>query len=335
MKFKGSWLVNYCIKYISTYRKAKRKHMPLPFSCVFSVTANCTSRCKMCNFWQRKSENELTAEEIKNIFSNRFFNNLEAIALTGGDPFLRPDLIDIIDILYSRVKKPIGMGASGLLPGSIDEVLKKCKGKISCVHLSIDGPEDVHNYIRGRKDSFKKTAESLDILKKHGIEPGVTMTITRDNYKHILATKNQFKDCGFSFKLAQHSKFYFGNNETTDFGFSDEEKGHIMEQISRIPRDNLYDSFMDDWILCGKRPLPCYAGRASFYLDSLGNLHPCIHKAPFGNLRTGAFEEIWCSPAAVKFRKTHMNCEECYERCTVDTFAMDEPVWVIKHRMKK
>jgi len=335
MNFKGYWLINYYLKNYRKYRQYKKRFAPRPYVCMFSVTNNCTSQCIMCNFWKQDHKDELTLNEIKDIFSQDFFKDIEVVSITGGDPLLRQDLAEIIDIIYAQVKKPMCVATSGLLPHKLDELLSKKKNKLSGIHLSIDGLEEVHNYIRGRTDAFRRTVECIEVVRKHGFAPGITMTAMKANYDQLLKTKEYFRDCTFGYKTVQCSKFYFGDNKDFDITLDENMKASLIEQIRQIPITNLYTAFLEDWILYGRRPLPCYAGLASFYLDSTGNIYPCVHKGSWGNVRQTPIDQIWQSPQAVRFRNMHKNCQDCYERCSVDTFAIDEPYWVIKHRIRQ
>jgi MoaA/NifB/PqqE/SkfB family radical SAM enzyme len=64
-----------------------------PYKLTFAITNKCNLKCKTCNIWQRKPENELTFAEIDKFFAaNNYFNWID---LTGGEIFLRKDLPDI------------------------------------------------------------------------------------------------------------------------------------------------------------------------------------------------------------------------------------------------
>ena len=335
MNYKGSWLINYYLKDYPRYRAYKKRLPARPYHCIFSVTNSCTSKCIMCNFWKNKHENELSLDEIKNIFSQDFFKSIDMISITGGDALLRPDIAEIVDIMYALTKKPVCVSTSGLLPHKLDQLISRKKDKLSGIHLSIDGLEETHNYVRGRKDAFQRTVECINVVKKHGFTPGITMTAMKANYDQVLKTKEYFRDCIFSYKTVQNSEFYFGDNSDFDLNLDDKMKASLVKQIRQIPDRDLYTAFLEDWILYDKRPLPCYAGAASFYLDSTGNVYPCIHKGVLGNVRQTPIDQIWNSPKANKFRQTHAKCQDCYERCTVETFAIDAPYWVFKYRIKK
>ena len=73
---------------------------PMPFKLTFILTYRCDCRCRMCNIWQRKVENEMTAEEIERFFrKNRGF---AWVNLSGGEIFTRPDLSDIARSVVAR-----------------------------------------------------------------------------------------------------------------------------------------------------------------------------------------------------------------------------------------
>ncbi|MBW1803454.1 MAG: radical SAM protein, partial [Deltaproteobacteria bacterium] len=71
-----------------------------PFNLTFSVTNLCQSRCRTCKIWQlyethpEKRREELTLEEIEKIF--RSMGHIYIFNVSGGEPFIRPDFVDII-----------------------------------------------------------------------------------------------------------------------------------------------------------------------------------------------------------------------------------------------
>jgi len=66
------------------------------------LTYRCQMRCQMCNIWKNPTERqkEITAKELS-ILPDGF----EFINLTGGEPFLRDDLVDVIRVLSPKAKR--------------------------------------------------------------------------------------------------------------------------------------------------------------------------------------------------------------------------------------
>jgi len=304
-----------------------------PLYCMFAVTNNCNSKCVMCNFWKNKSTNELTKEEIRQLFSARLFKNLISISITGGEPLVRPDIEDIIQIIYETTGIKPSISTNGFTPLRLKGILDKKHKIIDSVGVSLDGLQETHDRIRGIKNGFDKVNESLKIIKSFGLKASVNMTLFGENYKNLYETWQQYKDENFSYKVAQISSSYYGDNTDVELGINEEIKRTILQQIEKInDNSNLYNVFLRDWIKAGRRPLPCYAGQYEIYIDAWGNVFPCIHKPRFGNVREEPIEKIWHSDKAEALRKVYRTCQDCYERCTVSTFEVDWFKWKLAGR---
>ena len=152
---------------------------PAPIAVVFSVTTACQSLCKSCNIglvYQKNpsiAKDDLKIEEIEKMFSSMdpvfYFN------ISGGEPFLRMDLPQIVDLACKYLKpKVIHTPTNALAPVIIEkktreimEIIKKHGNKtIFTIKPSFDGIGEDHDYIRGVKGNFVKLMETLDRLKK-------------------------------------------------------------------------------------------------------------------------------------------------------------------------
>ncbi len=307
--------------------KSKLTRSNNPLYCMFCVTNNCNSRCVMCNFWKNKSTGELTVGEIGKLFSSKIFKNLVSVAITGGEPLVRQDIEEVIQVIYDKTHVKPSLSTNGFLPKRLKTLLDAKHKIISEVGLSLDGLQETHDIIRGIKDGFDKVNESLKLIKSYGLKASVNMTLFNKNAGELLEMWQIYKNDNFSYKVAQISESYYGNNVGVDLGLSEEVKKKILEQHEKINSNNLYDVFLGDWIRHGKRPLPCYAGKYEIYIDALGNIYPCIHKPILGNVRQAQPERIWHSQKTNELRKVYRNCQDCYERCTVSTFEVDALKW--------
>ena len=117
----------------------------------FFVTARCNLKCQHC-FYQDKIKNankkkELTFDEIKKI--TKKIGKIYYLTLTGGEPTLRNDIIDIIKLFYKENDvKILAFHSNGFSPEKLDcitkEILKSCPKMTLVVALSIDGFEKTH-----------------------------------------------------------------------------------------------------------------------------------------------------------------------------------------------
>jgi len=137
---------------------------------IFFVTTKCNSKCKHCFFWKSLNQkNEFDINRIKKIFSK--IGQIRDVSLSGGEPILRNDIVDIADIIYKESKiQSLSIPSNGLLPERLceisEKILQKCPKIKLLINLSIDGPKEIHEYIRGVKGNFKKVINSAKLLQK-------------------------------------------------------------------------------------------------------------------------------------------------------------------------
>lgn len=161
------------------WHAAGRIYTPKPVAAIFAVTHRCNARCLMCSFWKRQDyRKELSINEIREIFSNPLFNTLEKLVITGGEPILREDVVQIAQtVLESCPKlKEISLRTNGLEPGLVTQRVKELlvifarnnRTIMFSVSVSLDGFGAIHDEIRRVPQAFEmvcKTIERLQILQ--------------------------------------------------------------------------------------------------------------------------------------------------------------------------
>lgn len=91
------------LKAFRTFGLGVQSH-PMPINFTVSVTNRCNARCKTCNIWRiyekepSLSKSELGIEEFERIFEN-IGRNAYWFTISGGEPFLRKDIVDIYGAL--------------------------------------------------------------------------------------------------------------------------------------------------------------------------------------------------------------------------------------------
>lgn len=147
----------------------KKNSKNLPERLILFVTTKCNLRCKHCFFSYalNKEVQELKPKDVKKIMDN-YSGSLKNIIITGGEPFLNENLVDIVSNLKSdSVSIPTNGNCPDLILEKTEEIMKKIKtvGKVN-ISVSLDGPENIHDNIRGVKNSHKKALETFQGLKK-------------------------------------------------------------------------------------------------------------------------------------------------------------------------
>ena len=164
-----------------------------PIQLTFFLTRRCNAHCPFCFYLSRAETahqaQELSLDEIDQMASS--LGNLLWLALSGGEPFLRQDLVRVVDIFY-RHNRPaiILLPTNGLMPGIIarqtEAILKACPGSVVVVKVSLDGPKPLHDTLRGVAGAFDKATATCRLLatlaEQHdNLELGVNTVFCRAN----------------------------------------------------------------------------------------------------------------------------------------------------------
>lgn len=113
------------------------------------VTYRCNAHCNMCDCFKdpTKPEEEITLDEIRKLPEMAFTN------ITGGEPFIRKDIEEIVEILLKKTNR-IVISTNGYFS---DRILKLCKRFPQVgIRISIEGLEATNNMIRGIPDGFNR-----------------------------------------------------------------------------------------------------------------------------------------------------------------------------------
>jgi Fe-coproporphyrin III synthase len=159
------------------------------------VTSRCNSKCRTCFYASElNKKDDMKFEEIEKI--SRTAPIFDKLWLSGGEPFLRKELPEIIEAFYRNNKvKSINLPTNGLLADRIDEVtgqlLDKCPELTIHLNFSLDGLGETHDRVRGVPGSFKKTIDIMDRMEaKFGGHPrlhrNVATVVTREAYDEML-----------------------------------------------------------------------------------------------------------------------------------------------------
>lgn len=321
--------------------KANLNRLDLPFKLTFCVTFRCQSRCKTCNIWQLKPENELTLQEIETFASKSSY--LSWLNLTGGELFLRNDIVEICRAFAVNCKLFfLNFATNGLMPKVIPEKVKEIlKLPVSriVIGVSMDGPEEINDVIRGIPGDWKKGMETYRALRElaashKNFRTYLGYTISPFNQGEFFnfhdAVKREIPDLkpqDIHVNLFHHSSHYYYTDEGARSAKLDIKEVEAIEKWrSRAtinPVDILerrYLSLAKDYLASGKTPLPCHAVATSCYVDSWGNVFPCtIYDKKIGSLRESGYDLAAIVKSAAgeeaKQEAVELKCPNCWTPC--------------------
>lgn len=305
--------------------------MRWPKSAVVAVTYRCDSRCIMCNIWKAGGGEELPPEVF-----GRLPASLAVINITGGEPFLRQDLAELIRVIKKKCRSArMVISTNGLRPHSMEAQLKEImrfEPGIG-VRISLDGMGKMHDVVRGTSGAYDRAMESAEVLNKLEIEDrGFAFTILDRNAHQLKAVYDLSRTLGMQLavSIAQGSAIYFQIEGVEPKVDASVICGHLEQVVSdQMRRWNVKDWFRAYLLeglysfYKGKSPLlGCSAADDFFFLDPAGNIYICpMLDMKLGNIRESPFEDVWNSAATCEARKYAASCpRRCWMACTVTPF---------------
>ena len=322
-----------------------------PLNLTFSVTNKCQSRCKTCHIWNlyrkdpEKLKDELTIEEIDKIF--RSMGHIYIFNISGGEPFLRSDFIEIIK-LACRYLKPgiIHIPTNGLLPELVEEKTREILQVIATanprirltVKPSLDHIGKKHDKIRGVQGNFKKVMilfKRLQILKKEysNLYPELGTVISAWNVNDIEEIAAFITDLGadsYRNEIAEERSEMFN----IEYGITPTPEqyqkaiAYFVQQLKSNMRNRSYFHrltnafrlvYYDLAIRISrekKQIIPCYAGISNAHLNPYGDIWACCtlgYQKSLGRLQdyNYDFQALWQSQKAEEVR-SYIYERNCY-----------------------
>jgi len=320
-----------------------------PLDAVVALTYHCNARCVMCNIWRKKDHQMLDAEIYQKLSPS-----LRYINLTGGEPFLRSDLLEIYKRIQAAAPQAqIIFSTNGLLTDHILEILKKImvlNHKVG-VRVSIDGIGDFHSSLRGIPRAFEKATATLEGLKQIGVKNlGIGHTLMDANTSETPKVYRLAKELGveFSLALAQNSEHYF---EKLDNKI--EKIDELKQNLEFLVRHELKSFAPKRWgraffeygayqfVAKNKRVLPDGAGIDSCFISPKGDVYPSDYiNEIMGNLKENTLDAIWRSEkaSAIRDRIKREKPIDAWMICTLrGSFVKNRWKvlgWAIKNKLK-
>ena len=297
------------------------------------VTYRCNARCNMCNRYKApsKPEEEISLETIRKLPPMYFTN------ITGGEPFIREDLKDIVRELYKKSDR-IVISTNGFFT---DRIVDLCREFPNVgIRISIEGLEETNNTIRGLEDGFNRGYTTLKTLRQMGMKDvGFGMTVQDKNAPDLLSLYQISDEMDMEFATASlHNSFYFveSNNIIHDRPMV---AAHFEDLVNALLRSwspkkwfrAYFNHGLINYIYSQKRLLPCDMSFDTFFIDPFGDVMPCNgtkEKLVMGNLMEQSWDELWQSEGAEQVRKAVRCCDRnCWMIGSVSP-AMHKYIWV-------
>jgi len=340
------------------------EEIPKHFLLQWHITERCNLRCQHC-YQDNYKNNELPFEILVSIFEQfkGFILKLEEVAnhkitahinITGGEPFIRKDFFDLLEIFYEN-KKWLSFGI--LSNGSfIDESCAKQLKQLrpSFVQISLEGIEETHDQIRGT-GHFQECISALKYLQKQQIKTLISFTAHKNNYQQF----QEVAEIGRQLKVNRvWSDRLIPCGSGSDLQtLNSEETLHFFQMMSETKRKIEKKWFNQTEValhralqfLVGGNAYKCSAGKSLLTIQPNGDVYPC-RRMPIkvGNvLEMNLFNIYQQNILLQQLRdktKTSKGCEKCFyeKHCrgglkclsyalTNDPFQADPSCWLANH----
>lgn len=188
------------MKFDEAFRKQKEKNSEIckyPKVIQLPITFLCNFDCIMCGMNHMSGRKEINHLQLKEVLENELFQEVEAVGVNGGEPFLKKDIRECFEVMLETLPhlKVFNIISNGYFTENILETLedikKSCKKKQVKLNLSlsIDGINDLQDYHRGKTGAYKQLNATVDAIMREKNKYVDTLsgicTVTRHNIERI------------------------------------------------------------------------------------------------------------------------------------------------------
>lgn len=311
----------------------------------------CNARCKMCNIWMEPGVPRWEPAALRQVLSTPALSeNVEVVNVTGGEPTLRKDLLEVVQAIVESLKAlhTLSVQTHGLNPplvkariGPIAEWIKDLGRTGRKIHLdiniSLDGPDGIHDEVRGRKGAFKSVLESLEIARSllNNCDHSAIMfncTIVRQNVLHLRETQKIADELGveMTYTVPQVTDTYMANAATKDqFSLSETDRLEACTFLKELldgtqgstSMSRRYCSMLIGLLETGKRNIGCPLAEGGLFLEPDGRALPCWRSSSLllGNVLQDSIPSLLEARAEPEYmEKLETLCSDCPSNCYVD-----------------
>ena len=240
-------------------------------SAFLHVTSRCNLDCIGCYSYEneRNMKADLSLDEIKKILDNLVSSGLSKLTISGGEPFMRNDIIDIL----RYAKEDLGIEDVTCISNGFAEVSTYLEAGqyVDLLKFSLDACDDSSATIRPNS-IFNPIITAITVLKDAGINVAITFTIHKKNFDKLGELPDLVNRLGVSCNLSVLT-IPSTNGKKSAFTFDDDDFNLMYEHAKNnsfdIPiEDNVIDSGLSCSLLCG-------AGTSTVSISSVGDVYPC------------------------------------------------------------
>lgn len=316
--------------YLTTKQKPWKLQKPVVIQ--FPVNDICNSKCQMCNIWQQKFDYQITPNELEKALTNPLFSEVRTVGVNGGEPTLRKDLAELVDVLFQKLPSLSGIAliTNSLISSQviqriteIGQVVKSHKGHLD-VMVSLDGFGEVHDRVRGRKGNFENAVEVIDFIQGSDLVSTSRLgcTVLKENIYgvHDLLEFAISKDIYIKYRLGIPHQRLYSKDVVEPFDLTFEEKYHFaifLENIIKFyekseQQNFFYKSLIGQLIYQKPRAAGCDWQHRGVTLSARGELSYCaVESKTLGSATTEDAEQLYFDNSQHLADIVRNKCDTC------------------------
>lgn len=322
------------------YKFLRLSGLPAPVEALsLEITHRCIARCIMCNIWKRSmAYGDIPLDQWLRLLSSPILRSLRELDVTGGEPFLRGDLENLLLTVTAMKKdyfpslRTIAITTNGFLTDRVRHVVGEVIASLDkqgidlVLAFAMDGVGEIHNEIRRVRngwDRLDKTIEAVGELRETypNLIMGIKTTILPLNIKELDGIARYATDHALFTIISPCiiTENRYGNTDLArDLQFTWEQRKE-METFFLGPHFewSCHRDVVLQYLQEGCVEKPCSAGFNYFFVRSTGEIFPCpLIDYAIGDFTKGPFDEAVRGKRARQFRKVvgrYPACRSCTE----------------------
>ena len=314
-------------KILTGFLKFKARK-PTPLFASYNVTGRCNMRCAFCEWWKTDTP-ELPTKKAMAAIDAVCSLGVPFFDLSGGEPLLRNDLTTLAKRAASHGCL-VSMNTNGTLLN--ESRVSEVAGVFDLVVVSLDGPKEVHDKIRGVAGTYDKAVEAIKLLKNRGVRVGVNSVVTPWNITILPQFIEELRS-QVDFVQVQPIHPYPPPAENTP---SEKAVSQLLDYLLRLKRsDPGFLAVPTDFIkgfeafFRGEAPKICHAGELYVAIDPSGKLLACPARSDIvlADAVSGSVGDVLKEKRDSEGWRKVSSCRGCWLECTVGvSMVLENPL---------
>jgi MoaA/NifB/PqqE/SkfB family radical SAM enzyme len=310
------------------------KYFSAPFYMHLYVTERCNLQCRMCSIWKRKSK-EMTIKEIDQCAKILKELKVPNIVVTGGEPFLRPDIVEIVNLL-NDYGFSMRLQTNGTLVTE-EKIKALTEAGLHNITISLDTlDKKTFDWICQSKNIVQKVEKSLDIIAENmdgfivvntavsklnisELPKIVKFVHSKGAYSSLMPVHLKPAENVPGFCYGYSKEMLFSKEDIPEIEKSYTEVLRMKKDGYRIINSEKYLNASLDYFRTGNYAWNCKAGERFFVIYSDGGVAPCDAFPPLFNIKSSSLKKFRSIEYKENTRRIREGCNGCISACWRET----------------